>query len=73
MSATGGRLATMETMPQLPVPNHPDLPNLPAHPDTPTGDDPSLDPADWHAFRTLAHRMLDDSLDHIAGRREQPV
>ncbi len=36
-------------------------------------DDASLDPADWAAFRTLAHRMLDDSLDHIAGRREQPV
>src|SRR5690349_7320263 len=24
-------------------------------------------------FRTLAHRMLDDSLDHIAGRRDEPV
>ena len=34
-------------------------------------DDASLDPADWAAFRTLAHRMLDDSLDHIAGRRDQ--
>jgi aromatic-L-amino-acid decarboxylase len=34
---------------------------------------PSLDPADWDAFRAVAHRMLDDSLDHIAGRREQPV
>ena len=32
-----------------------------------------LDPDDWEAFRTLAHRMLDDSLDHIAGRRDQPV
>ena len=40
-----------------------------------TGDDADtgLDPADWAAFRTLAHRMLDDSLDHIAGRRDQPV
>ena len=32
-----------------------------------------LDPADWDAFRALAHRMLDDSLDHIVGRREEPV
>src|SRR5690349_6200317 len=24
-------------------------------------------------FRTLAHRMLDDSLDHLAGRRDEPV
>ena len=43
----------------------------------PAGDDPgadqSLDPADWDAFRAVAHRMLDDSLDHIAGRRDQPV
>ncbi len=40
-----------------------------------TGDDADtgLDPVDWAAFRTLAHRMLDDSLDHIAGRRDQPV
>ena len=26
----------------------------------------SLDPADWTAFRTLAHRMVDDSLDFLA-------
>ena len=40
-----------------------------------TGDDADtgLDPTDWAAFRTLAHRMLDDSLDHVAGRRDQPV
>ncbi|MDQ8164477.1 MAG: pyridoxal-dependent decarboxylase [Gemmatimonadota bacterium] len=25
----------------------------------------TLDPADWVAFRTLAHRMVDDSLEHI--------
>jgi aromatic-L-amino-acid decarboxylase len=25
----------------------------------------TLDPADWDAFRTLAHRMVDDSLDHL--------
>ncbi len=49
-------------------PPAPDLPHPPAH-----DDETSLDPADWQSFRTLAHRMLDDSLDHIAGRREQPV
>ena len=38
-------------------------------PDGSTG----LDPQDWDALRALAHRMLDDSLDHLAGRREQPV
>ena len=32
-----------------------------------------LDPADWDAFRAVAHRMLDDSLDHIVGRRGEPV
>lgn len=32
-----------------------------------------LDPADWGAFRAVAHRMLDDSLDHLAGRRDEPV
>ena len=25
----------------------------------------SLDPTDWGAFRALAHRMVDDSLDHL--------
>lgn len=25
----------------------------------------TLDPADWDAFRALAHRMVDDSLDHL--------
>lgn len=45
----------------------------PPAPPTRADDDFSLDPADWAEFRTLAHRMLDDSLDHIAGRRDQPV
>ena len=39
----------------------------PAPETTPT---PASTPRDWAAFRTLAHRMLDDSLDHIAGRRD---
>lgn len=46
---------------------------LPLPTPDPAADDASLDPTDWPAFRALAHRMLDDSLDHIAGRREQPV
>jgi aromatic-L-amino-acid decarboxylase len=25
----------------------------------------TLDPADWNSFRALAHRMVDDSLDHL--------
>ncbi len=29
-----------------------------------------LDPADWPAFRALAHRALDDSIDALAGIRE---
>lgn len=33
----------------------------------------SLDPADWTAFRTLAHRMLDDMIDAVAHVRERPV
>ena len=48
----------------MPTSSHPD----PA-PDGSTG----LDPEDWDALRALAHRMLDDSLDHLAGRRDQPV
>ncbi len=31
----------------------------------------SLDPADWNAFRALAHRMVDDSLDHLATLRDR--
>jgi glutamate/tyrosine decarboxylase-like PLP-dependent enzyme len=33
----------------------------------------SLDPEDWTAIRGLAHRMLDDALDDIAGVAEGPV
>ena len=31
----------------------------------------TLDPADWEAFRALAHRMVDDTLDHLATLRER--
>jgi aromatic-L-amino-acid/L-tryptophan decarboxylase len=34
--------------------------------------DDSLDPGDWPAFRALAHRALDDTLDAVAGIRERP-
>ena len=32
-----------------------------------------LDPEDWDALRSLAHRMVDDSIDRLAGRRDEPV
>lgn len=33
----------------------------------------SLDPQDWSAFRALAHRMLDETIDGIANIRSRPV
>jgi len=33
----------------------------------------TLDPSDWPAFRTQAHRMLDDILDYVENIRERPV
>jgi aromatic-L-amino-acid decarboxylase len=33
----------------------------------------TLDPDDWEEFRRLAHRMVDDMLDHLATLRDQPV
>jgi len=33
----------------------------------------SLDPQDWNAFRALAHRMLDETIDSIANVRSRPV
>ncbi|GLR91508.1 pyridoxal phosphate-dependent decarboxylase family protein [Bradyrhizobium iriomotense] len=33
----------------------------------------SLDPQDWNAFRALAHRMLDETIDSIANVRERAV
>lgn len=33
----------------------------------------TLDPADWDAFRALAHRMVDDMLTHLDTLREQPA
>src|ERR1700694_787814 len=33
----------------------------------------TLDPNDWKEFRKLGYRMLDDKIDYLATRREQPV
>jgi aromatic-L-amino-acid decarboxylase len=33
----------------------------------------TLDPSDWSAFRTLAHRMVDDMLTHLESLHEQPA
>jgi aromatic-L-amino-acid/L-tryptophan decarboxylase len=33
----------------------------------------TLDPSDWPAFRALAHRMVDDMLDHLESLPEQPA
>jgi aromatic-L-amino-acid decarboxylase len=58
---------------------HADLGGHEPSDDTPPNPDPApdgstgLDPHDWDALRALAHRMLDDSLDHLATRRAQPV
>ena len=43
-----------------------------SRPATPADADLTLDPQDWDAFRALAHRMVDDSLDHLASLRERP-
>ena len=34
---------------------------------------PPLDPQDWEAFRALAHRMVDESLDYLRDVRERPT
>ena len=36
-------------------------------------DELTLDPADWTAFRSLAHRMVDDMLDHLSTLHDQPA
>ena len=33
----------------------------------------TLDPTDWHAFRSQAHVMLDDMLDYLEHLRQRPV
>lgn len=33
----------------------------------------SLDPADWDRARALAHRMIDEAIDHLQGVRDRPA
>ena len=37
-----------------------------------SADKPILDPDDWEAFRSEAHRLLDACIDHLARAREHP-
>lgn len=45
--------------------------NPPTHPSF--APEQTLDPADWHAFRAQAHRLLDAAVDRMAAYREGPV
>ena len=48
------------------------MPKLDADPEMPL-DPSSLDPADWDAFRRLAHSALDDAIDYVRDVRRRPV
>jgi aromatic-L-amino-acid decarboxylase len=39
--------------------------------DLPDRAEETLDPADWDAFRALAHRMVDDTVQHLANLRDR--
>ena len=39
----------------------------------PTLTEETLDPTDWNSFRALAHRMVDDTLDHLSTLRSRPA
>ena len=39
--------------------------------DVPERPEETLDPADWEAFRALAHRMVDDTIGYLATLRER--
>lgn len=41
--------------------------------ETPDPTESSLDPDDWTAFRSLAHRMVDETLDYLCSLRERPA
>ena len=51
------------------------MPDRHAPDTTSTSDELTLDPvgAEWGEFRALAHRMVDDMLDHLSSLREQPA
>ena len=42
-------------------------------PDATARCDATLDPKDWEEFRTLAHRMVDDSLDYLRSLPQRPA
>jgi glutamate/tyrosine decarboxylase-like PLP-dependent enzyme len=44
-------------------------------PNTNVSDSPelTLDPTDWDEFRALAHRMVDETIDHLRSLRGQPA
>jgi glutamate/tyrosine decarboxylase-like PLP-dependent enzyme/GNAT superfamily N-acetyltransferase len=47
---------------------------LDPRPESPsTQHDVTLDPENWDQLRTLAHRMVDDSIDYLATVRERPA
>ena len=50
----------------------PPSPEAPLHSSMPTTP-PPLDPADWESYRTLAHRMLDESLDYLRDIAKRPA
>jgi len=33
----------------------------------------TLDPEEWESIRALGHRMLDEAIDHLRGRRDAPI
>lgn len=33
----------------------------------------TLDPDDWSDARALAHRMVDDAIDHLSSLRDRPI
>jgi glutamate/tyrosine decarboxylase-like PLP-dependent enzyme len=42
-------------------------------PDVSASPELTLDPADWDEFRSLAHRMVDDTIAHLSSLHEQPA
>lgn len=49
-------------------------PHASPDPDPPvTPPESTLDPEDWDAFRSLSHRAVDDMIDWIRSRRDDPV
>ncbi|MFI9237329.1 pyridoxal phosphate-dependent decarboxylase family protein [Streptomyces sp. NPDC053079] len=49
------------------------MPSDRTEPPAPGGGVPPLEPADWEEFRALGKRIIDDTVDYLAGLRERPV